>query len=99
MQVLNEVANVAHRKLKMSWSSVQSILLSFQRLVTPPLPLTLDLHTSALGIAERYRVAFYDAMIIAAALRSKSEVLLSENMQDGLMVEGRLTIRNPFRST
>lgn len=38
-------------------------------------------------------------MILAAALEADCDRLLSEYMQDGLRVEGRLTIVNPFRAT
>ena len=47
-------------------------------------------------IAERDGIAFYDALIVAAALAAGCATLLTEDMQDGSVVEGRLTIRNPF---
>jgi len=39
--------------------------------------------------------SFWDAMIVEAALQSGCAQLLSEDMQDGLVI-GSLTIRNPF---
>lgn len=39
----------------------------------------------------------YDAMIIAAALVNGCDRLLSEDMQDGMLVEGRLRIIDPFQ--
>lgn len=39
----------------------------------------------------------YDAMIVGAALVAGCERILSEDMQDGLVIEGVLTVRNPFR--
>ena len=36
-------------------------------------------------------------LIVATALRANAEILYSEDMQDGLIVRDRLTIRNPFR--
>lgn len=38
----------------------------------------------------------HDALIVAAALASDCDVLLSEDMQHGMMVDGRLTIVDPF---
>lgn len=35
-------------------------------------------------------------MIVAAALEAGCPTLWSEDMQDGLQVDGRLRIRNPF---
>ena len=41
-------------------------------------------------------VSFRDALIIEAAVASGATILYTEDLQDGLEVEG-LTIRNPFR--
>ena len=46
--------------------------------------------------ARRYKIAFYDAAIVAAALLADCDTLWSEDMHDGLVIDGRLTIRNPF---
>ena len=47
-------------------------------------------------LAERYQFRIYDAMIVAAALAAGCDTLWSEDMQDGLMIDDRLAIRNPF---
>ena len=46
--------------------------------------------------AGRYGLSVYDAMMVAAALLAGCATLWSEDMQDGLPVEGRLRIVNPF---
>ena len=97
MQVLNEFASVAHRKLKMPWPEVAETLLDVRAWCGPPVPLTLATHEMALRLATRDGFAFYDALIVAAALEAGCGTLLTEDMQDGRTVEGRLTIRNPFR--
>jgi predicted nucleic acid-binding protein len=48
------------------------------------------------SLHERYRYAFWDAMIIASAIRCGAVILLSEDLADGQMVEG-VRIVNPFR--
>ena len=50
----------------------------------------------ALDIAQRMSIDFYDALIIASALQANCVELLTEDMQDGRVIDGRLTIRNPF---
>jgi len=47
-------------------------------------------------LAERYNFRIYDAMIVAAALSSDCDILFSEDLQDGMQVEG-LTIVNPLK--
>ena len=98
VQVLNEFAAVASRKLRMSWTDIREVLAQV-RAVCAVEPLTLETHERALRIAERYRLSIYDALIVAAALLAKCQTLHSEDMQDGQVVERQLTIRNPFASS
>jgi predicted nucleic acid-binding protein len=95
VQVLNEIAHVALRKFKMSWVDAKSFLSTISDLLTVE-PLTADTHATGLRLAERYGFAIYDSMIVAAALQAGCDTLWSEDMQDGLMVEKRLRIVNPF---
>ena len=61
------------------------------------LPVDLAAHDDALRIAERYGYSIFDALVIASALQAKSEMLWSEDMHHGMVVDGRLRIANPFR--
>jgi len=94
-QVLNELANVARRKMKLQWPDVHEIL-SYFRAGLSVVPLTIRTHEQGLTVAERHKLSVYDAMIVAAALEAKCDVLYSEDMHDGLWVDDRLRIVNPF---
>lgn len=59
-------------------------------------PVTIDIHESGLRLAERHGFSIYDSFIVAAALAADCDTLWSEDMQDGMLVEGRLRIVNPF---
>jgi len=96
VQVLNEFANVTRRKSNMPWSELRLALENIKTLCPDPLPVTLATHRGALAIAERYQYKFYDALIVASALEARCTILYSEDMQDGHVIDGRLTIRNPF---
>jgi predicted nucleic acid-binding protein len=96
VQVLNEIAHVALRKFRMSWADTKSFLSTISDLLTVE-PLTADTHATGLRLAERYGFAIYDSMIVAAALAADCSTLWSEDMQDGLLVDHRLRIVNPFR--
>jgi predicted nucleic acid-binding protein len=96
VQVLNEFANVAARKLRRPWREVTDALAAIRALCPPPLPLTFAIHESGIAIANRTRYQFYDALIIAAALEAGCATLFSEDLHDGQVIDGRLTIRNPF---
>ncbi|HVW91701.1 MAG TPA: PIN domain-containing protein [Devosia sp.] len=95
VQVLNEVANVARRKMRMDWAEIADVLGVFRGLLTVR-PLTVDIHELGLRIAARHRLSIYDAMIVASALEAGCEVLYSEDMHHGTQIEGGLRIANPF---
>lgn len=95
VQVLNEFASVATRRLGMSWAEIREIL-SQVRTVCPVEPITVEVHDRGLKIAERYSFSVYDAMIIASALLAGCATLYSEDMQHGQVFDSQLTIRNPF---
>jgi predicted nucleic acid-binding protein len=97
VQVLSEFAAVARRKTKMPWVEIRRALDGIKVLCPDPLPLTLEIHQEALAIAERYGYRIYDALIVASALEARCTILYSEDMQDGQVIDRKLTIRNPFR--
>lgn len=94
VQVLNEVTSVCLRKLKMSWEEIDAVLLAVKA-ACDVAPLTLESHEKAVQIAKRYQLSFYDANICASAISSGAKMLLSEDMQDGLKIDGMI-VRNPF---
>jgi predicted nucleic acid-binding protein len=96
VQVLNELLSVARRKMRMTFADTRAFLEMLRALVTVQ-PLTVETHETGLALAERYGFSVYDAMIVASALHAGCDVLLSEDMQDGLVIEQGLRIVNPFR--
>lgn len=96
VQVLNELASVSRRKLKMSWLDIGDALDAIRVLCPSPVPLTMDTHDAGLRIASKYGFSIYDALIAAAALEAECTTLYSEDFQDGQVIERRLTVRNPF---
>ncbi|MBV1800603.1 PIN domain-containing protein [Siccirubricoccus sp. G192] len=97
VQVLNEFVAVARRKLRRPWPEITQALVAIRTLCPPPLALSLGTHDAALEIAARTGYQIYDALILAAALEAGCATLLSEDLQDGQVIDGRLTLRNPFR--
>lgn len=94
VQVLNEFASLAVRKRRWPIIQVRQVLEAVRK-TCRVVPLTPDIHDLGLAVAERYKLNIYDAFVVAAALMSDCTVLYSEDMHDGLAIEG-LTIRNPF---
>jgi len=96
-QVVQEFFNVAFRR----FAQPMSLAEAEQYLITVFRPL-LAIHSSpaiyveALRIAGKHRIAWYDSLIVAAALEGNCETLYSEDLQHGRTIE-RLRIENPFR--
>jgi predicted nucleic acid-binding protein len=95
VQVLNEIANVARRKMRLSWNETHALLALIRGLLEVR-PLTVEIHEKGLALAERYRFSIYDAMIVASALNAECNILWSEDMQAGIKIENKLRVLNPF---
>jgi predicted nucleic acid-binding protein len=96
VQVLNEFANVSLIKLRLDWPSIETALTRFCDAFEEIVPLTLATHAAAVGLARDHRVAFYDALIVAAAREAGCDTLFTEDMQDSRRF-GDLAIVNPFK--
>jgi len=52
---------------------------------------------NASELREKCSISFWDSLVIAAALSRDCKILYSEDMRDGQVFEGKLTIKNPFK--
>lgn len=95
-QVVQETVSVIIRKAEVPLTPehvrafLRSTLLPLWRVMP-----TSELYERALDIQERYQYAFYDSLIIAAALSAGCKRIVSEDLQHGQRIEG-LRIENPF---
>jgi predicted nucleic acid-binding protein len=98
-QVLNEFTNLSRRKQKREWTEIEAALAVIRARFPKVALLTAETHTAALVIArDHHGFAFYDALIVAAAIEAGCDTLFTEDMQDGRAIGG-LTIRNPFKTS
>lgn len=95
VQVLNEVASVARRKMGMEWHEVRALSETLRALFKV-MPVDEEMHAQGIRLCERYGFSVYDGMIVASALAGGCDRLWSEDMHDGLRVEEQLIISNPF---
>jgi predicted nucleic acid-binding protein len=95
-QVLIEYYAVATHPLKLALpaAAAQADCRALQAWApVAPDPELLD---SAWALQDRHDFSWWDALIVAAALRQECTLLLSEDLQHGLVVDSRLTLVNPF---
>jgi len=88
VQVLNELTNVARRKIQISWDETRAFLGILRGLLTVH-ALNVETHETGLALAERYGFSTYDAMIVGSALHADCDTLWSEDMQHGMVLDGR----------
>jgi predicted nucleic acid-binding protein len=95
-EVVQEFFNVALRRFSKPMNGADAE----QYLSTTFRPL-LSVHSSqalygeALRIGDRFRLRWYDSLIVASAIEGQCDVLYSEDFQDGQQFGG-VTISNPF---
>lgn len=94
MQALAEFMNVCRRKTILSMENAVVQVEQYLALFVCPPTVPGDIINAA-QTAERYRLAYFDALICAVASRAGATVLLSEDMADGMEIDG-LRIVNPF---
>lgn len=61
-------------------------------------PLDANVTQEAFAIEQRYRMSWWDCLIVASALAARCRLLLTEDMQHGLKIDA-LTILSPFLTT
>ena len=96
IQVLNELSNVCFKKLKLQPSQILSIIDLLEKMAD-----ILDFNSQtirhAIELKQRYKLQYYDSLIIATALIAKCDTLYSEDLQHGLVIDNQLQVINPFR--
>lgn len=95
-QVIQEFLNVALGKFASRLSAGETTRF-LDRVLWPLCKVhpTAGLYTGAVSIMEETGWAFYDSLIVSAAIAARCPVLLTEDLQTGRVVRG-VEIRNPF---
>lgn len=96
-QVINELANVLFKKFKISSIDIENVILEVDT-AFPIVSFDLTTQIKAVRIKDKYKLQFYDSLIIATALENGCNILFSEDMQHLQLIENILTIVNPFKN-
>lgn len=94
MQVLQEFYTNVTRKIKMplSKADARGIVNDFAHWCVETTPAEI---TRAFQIEDEARIGFWDALIVAAAIKSGATRILSEELNPGQIIAG-IKIENPF---
>jgi predicted nucleic acid-binding protein len=96
-QVINENVNVCLKKLKLdkatTFDFAMKLMGRFQTVVITP-----EIIIKSFDLSIKYQISSWDSIIISTALNHECTILYSEDMQHGLVIEGKLKIMNPFKN-
>jgi predicted nucleic acid-binding protein len=94
-QVISEYLNVMRKKFKMEKNElIQLCSLWLEKCIVQPVILsTINL---AQNLIVKYDFQLFDGIVVAAALEANCDILYSEDMQHGQVIENTLKIINPF---
>lgn len=94
-QVLSETANVVLKKLAMPLPETSKLLTMLEAtcIVEIVTPATMQ---HAIDIIGRYGFSWFDSLIVATALDAGCDTLYTEDLQHGQVIDGKLTVTNPF---
>jgi predicted nucleic acid-binding protein len=95
-QVLNEVSNVLIRKARMPIEKVEDIIAGMM-LACELQIVSYETVRQALLIAKENLIGYYDSLIIASAIESNCEFLISEDLTDGQIVSDKISILNIYK--
>jgi predicted nucleic acid-binding protein len=94
-QAINETIAVLTNKQQFTRAEAYDFADALMKLVAVA-PVTAATVRDAMSIGLRHGFTHWDALIVAAALHTGCETLYSEDTQHGQIIDGRLTITNPF---
>ncbi|MDJ0579766.1 PIN domain-containing protein [Crocosphaera sp.] len=95
-QVINEVCRNLLRKHKIDEQMILNLVASFYRKYQV-IAFNFNILETGSNLRTQYHVSFWDSLIVSCALSAGVNILYSEDMQDGLIVDKKLTIINPFK--
>lgn len=94
-QVVTETINVLTRKYSFALAEAHDVASSLLDLCEV-VPVGAQTVREAMRLAGRYQLSHWDSVIVAAAHLAGCETLYSEDLQHGQVIDGGLTIVNPF---
>jgi len=97
LQTFNELSNVWFRKFNLDSVKIEEHLDNIELVCDDILSINRATINSALALKDRYGFSYYDSLILASALEGSCNVIFTEDMSDGQIINNSLTIKNPFK--
>lgn len=95
VQIFNELSNVFLKKYNIQSESVK-FYLDFTRNLVEVAPLQYEDVVKAIDFREKYKLSYYDSLMVQTAINSNCTVLYSEDLNHNQIFEKKLKVVNPF---
>ncbi|MGL4209490.1 MAG: PIN domain-containing protein, partial [Candidatus Adiutrix sp.] len=95
-QALNEFSNVLTKKWKLPVTDIQKAIAEIQ-LCCKITVVDIGIVNKALEIYDKYSFSYYDSLMLASSLINGCKYILTEDMNDGQIIEQSLNILNIFK--
>jgi predicted nucleic acid-binding protein len=95
-QILNEINNVMIKKWHMHYDTVMAVQCDVRR-IGKVICATEDIIDKAMDLHFRYGFSYYDSLMLATALDSDCDIIYTEDMSSGQVIDDKLKIINPFK--
>ena len=94
-QVLNEFCNVCIKKFHKNINEIKG---SVEEILEGSTVLFVEIEdiSYAIFLHEKYGYGYWDCLMLVSALKSECTYIFTEDMQDGQIIEDKLTIKNVF---
>jgi len=93
-QVINEVCVNLIKKAQFDEPRLRQLINSFYNRYNVGL-IDTDTLLKSSELREKLQLSYWDSLIVSSALLGGAEILYTEDMSDGMVIEGSLTIINP----
>ena len=96
LQAFNEASNVWFKKFYFNGAKIQKYLENIEIVCDEILMIGRGTITTALSLKDQYGFSYFDCLMLASALESDCDTIMTEDMNDGQVINNLLKIENPF---
>ena len=98
-QVINEFHWTLSRKYNIADEVIRDKVERGIALLADIVPLDYSAYRDSFQLRKKYRLSFWDTLIVASSLHNGCSALFSEDLNHGLIIEKTLRVINPFHQT
>ncbi|MCL2188521.1 MAG: PIN domain-containing protein [Defluviitaleaceae bacterium] len=96
VQAMNEASNVWGKKYRLHKNEIMKYLNEIEKICEDVILVRRKTINHALEIQNVYGYSFYDCLMLASAVEMGCTIILTEDMQNGQVINDTLIITNPF---